>query len=372
MGRIVTLNDVTVVIPSFGRHGMLQKQIAFFELFQTPLIIVDGSPEKLVLKEKMEVKGSKIKYIHCPGEKNFIERVAKGLEAVRTDFFCLMDDSDIVLPSSLIHIAQWLKEHPDFCATGQVYRILNEQQLFAIQNWGHWSNPLDLEDEKLPLNFCKAIPEARTGNLVYLVCPTPFRKTIIPILRSLQLRHEDRSIYLFEQIFASVVLANYRVKKVSIPFWFRCDTTPNDVERVKTSKNLPLDSIGYQVWRNTVEREIFSKYLDERELMSRVLQAITSLELKMTQVHSMQRESERNPLVRTFINFLLKSKVPLIAQIIRDRQRRGRLDWINQQQLQRNEFAATINQLERKLARELEKELRVALSCWLLSISPQK
>lgn len=156
-------SGVTVVIPSFGRHSLLEKQIKFLQQYEVRLVIVDGSPSEFLSLEAITGENrDRVKYIHLPGEDNFIERVIKGLDEVSTDFFCLMDDSDIVLPEALSCISDWLRQNPEFSASGQVYRIISENRDIAIQRWGHWSNELLLEDDSRTKNFSQAIRNVRT------------------------------------------------------------------------------------------------------------------------------------------------------------------------------------------------------------------
>lgn len=239
---------VTVVIPSFGRHPLLEKQIKFLQHYEVRLVIIDGSPSHFPFLEMITGENrDRIKYFHLPGEHNFIERAIKGLEEVSTDFFCLMDDSDIVLPEALSCVSDWLRQNPDYSAAGQVYRILSENRDIAIQSWGHWSNELLLEDDSRTKNFSQAIMDVRTGNLVYVVCPIRLRREIISQLSGLLLKHEEYSFRLFEHVFASTILANSKFRKLPIPFWFRCDAKEKETSVKKTTPNLALRTKEYEV-----------------------------------------------------------------------------------------------------------------------------
>jgi len=239
---------VTVVISSFGRHSLLEKQINFLQHYETRLVIIDSSPSHFPFLDMITRENrDRIKYFHLPGEHNFIESVIKGLEEVSTNFFCLMGDSDIVLPEALSCVSNWLRHNPDYSAAGQVYRIVSENGDIAIQNWGHWSSELLLEDDSRTKNVSQAIMNIRTGNLVYVVCPIRLRQEIISQLSGLLQKHEEYSFRLFEHVFASTILANSKFRNLPIPLWFRCDSKEKETSVKKATPNLPLRTKEYEV-----------------------------------------------------------------------------------------------------------------------------
>ena len=79
------LNRLTVVIPSFGRHDYLLRQISFWSNSAARVVIIDGSPDQLALGTQLP---SNIEYIHDPSP--FAIRMLNSVGCVKTDFVAVL------------------------------------------------------------------------------------------------------------------------------------------------------------------------------------------------------------------------------------------------------------------------------------------
>lgn len=102
------LNRLTVVIPSFGRHDYLLRQISFWSNSAARVVIIDGSPDQLALGTQLP---SNIEYVHDPSP--FAIRMLNSVRCVKTDFVAVLGDDDFFSPRGLQQCITRLNSDPD-------------------------------------------------------------------------------------------------------------------------------------------------------------------------------------------------------------------------------------------------------------------
>jgi glycosyltransferase domain-containing protein len=218
----------TIIIPSFSRHYQLSRYISYLAHYRCEVILVDGSNNPLLPATSFTNGLAKFTYLHMPGKENFILRIAKAIQLVQTDFFCLMDDSDILLLTSIPKIETWLDENPGFFASGQVYNLATSLGLWKLHGWGRWYSELCIEETSSLERIVRVIEEQRTANLFYTVVPSYMRDKIVDSLNSIYAKDSVLAQKSIEVLFAAILLTHFKFCKLNIPFWIRAQFEGRD------------------------------------------------------------------------------------------------------------------------------------------------
>ena len=138
--------QTSVIIVSYNRQLKIQRYLDFFSNYRVNVIIVDGTERRLYNSVNFSQGDAFIRYVHLPGENKYLDRVIKGLQLVVTKYFCLIDDSDVIMPSSLVALEKFLEKNLDFCVAGQVYNLNILPRVIEINLWGKWSKPMTINE----------------------------------------------------------------------------------------------------------------------------------------------------------------------------------------------------------------------------------
>jgi hypothetical protein len=356
---------VTVVIVSYGRPRALLKQAEFLNIFNVKLIIVDGSAESLNFTDLSRF-GYLTKYIHMPGEKNYLQRFIRGLMEVDTKYFCLMDDSDIVFPTALNFLATYLEKNSGFAATGQVYRMMTESGVIAVNSWGHWSNPINLDSEKAIQNIKIAFSEARTANIYYFVCPTSYRNFIIDSIEPLLAANYENLLGFFEPYFSAVILKKLKFRKLGIPFWVRCDYDESLMSHKRSDRGTLAQGEDLELFKLLLIR-LLAVSENKSEINEKVNEIVSSLYEK-TANFSSKTSSLYNLIARTKTS--LRSVLLLLRPLknfLENHSRSRRIALVLDQVTQESSLKKDINAMEFELKKKLTTEYYVAMSIWCLT-----
>jgi GT2 family glycosyltransferase len=115
--------DLTVVIPTLGRHILQRSLEAIFSgsTLPTEVIVVDQgqSPEMEALVRDFNGRGFSTRWIPS-AQRGRARGVNRGIEAAVTRFVGVTDDDCLVHPDWLERVIACLESHPDCIVTGRV------------------------------------------------------------------------------------------------------------------------------------------------------------------------------------------------------------------------------------------------------------
>ena len=362
------LPKLTIVIPSFGRHALILRQIKFLQNFDLHLIVVDGSSEPLNRESLIGSNMEKVRYIHQPGEMNIIERICLGLELVETKYFCMMDDSDLVIPESLSLIVDWLEDHNDYCAAGQVYRVIDHLGHIAVQNWGIWSSPLNLSSNDASSNLALSIRQQRTANLFYVVSPSRIVKEFVLNLRKLEENDAQSTLMGLEICVAALYLIELKFRKLDIPFWFRCDAKARNVNEEKTAKSSPIPKFLESRLESNIIRLYVSNGLPEY-LVNKALRNCIDLKPEVSSNHFEATKRKLNFLQikgipRKALSFMLsKCSRNMILKAVRDQRT---LDYVVLNRYPESDVADLLNKRNQKEREQMSIQISAGFAMWFL------
>lgn len=109
----MSLDRLTVVVPTFNRHEYVYRLIDFWSKTQVRVVILDGSPEPLDLDFDL-LQLDSLFYHHSPV--SIEKRLGDSIAFVDTDYVVLMSDDEFYLPSTCCDCIQFLDQHLDFSA----------------------------------------------------------------------------------------------------------------------------------------------------------------------------------------------------------------------------------------------------------------
>ena len=364
------VTDCSVVLVSFGRPQLVARQIAFLSNRGLDIIIVDGSTQAMKLGDITGTGSETLRYFHVPGEHNYVERLIIGLAEVRTSFFCLMDDSDILIPETLFSIIEWLRRNPGYCAAGQVYRAISESEVVRLTRWGHWSEELVLDDTSYVRNFESVLKKVRTANLFYVVTPSSVRESIVKDLIHLNELDPKTTYETIEILMAGLYLSRLRFRKFNLPFWIRCDAKEENVVEEKQNKSTvpPFDRYSNMV---ALLVELFKRVAPfSAESEKIVLKAVEGYQKKMEQlleadVTNVSRQSKINlnfkPSVRKLLILFAEKHAPYL---LLERRKKFALS-IEDEGFEINE---TLGMCEPEMRSKTRGDIYMALCLWFLNI----
>jgi len=105
------LNDLTIVIPTYNRHGYALRQAHFWTNYNVHVEIFDGSPNSI---SKSEIKSlpQNVRYWHSPV--SIEERFKMASKMIRTKYSILISDDEFVLPNGLTKCVAFLEDNDDY------------------------------------------------------------------------------------------------------------------------------------------------------------------------------------------------------------------------------------------------------------------
>lgn len=135
------LDKLTIVIPSFGRHKYLKKNINYWKDSVAKVIILDGTAESIDIHDINLFKN--IKYFHHP-DKSLFERLGLCADLIDTDYAILCCDDEIYLENGLVACIEELEKNKEIsCAMGRVlcfrYRD-NKKRLVGFSGYDQFKN----------------------------------------------------------------------------------------------------------------------------------------------------------------------------------------------------------------------------------------
>jgi glycosyltransferase domain-containing protein len=159
------LEKLSIVIPTFGRHDFVRRQIGYWSNSSATIHIMDGSPDPIGTKD-LENLSTNIHYHHTNDDFFARMRVAAGL--INTPFVAMLGDDDLFLTAGLQDSIRKLEAEPNlFGVVGRaVYFFFQRGKVLGNQTHSLSSNyPADVVDGIGRLN--NLYHEGKIGGLAY-------------------------------------------------------------------------------------------------------------------------------------------------------------------------------------------------------------
>ena len=114
----LTLEEITIIIPTYKRSKFLFKNLKFWESFNTNIIVLDGSHVS-IKKKKFDLFKNNIKYFFKKNS-NFEERLYLASLSIKTPYCVILGDDEIHSPWALNKSINFLKKNRDYgCCIGR-------------------------------------------------------------------------------------------------------------------------------------------------------------------------------------------------------------------------------------------------------------
>ncbi len=231
-----TLNELTVVIPSYGRQAFILRQIIYWMQKPVNVIFLDGSPNPLPSRLQSSIQGKlEITYLHNPVGP--VERVAMVKGLITTPYAVMLGDDEFHLFSGLRKAIEYLQTNEDYVGCiGQSIRFYVANQASEIiygcgyPHFGYNANS-DLPIERFsyamePYNAatCYAVTRTQVWQDSWCSLLTTSCKDTWEIQHSL-LTYAAGKLFALDQIYwlrsdENVSVADTHHSRISFPKWW--------------------------------------------------------------------------------------------------------------------------------------------------------
>lgn len=147
--------SVTCLVPTHNRPHFLRRWLRFYQNFPPgfAVLVVDSSAPAAAAENQALVAAPggaiAVSYLHLPF--NFYQKLAQGLELVKTPYVTLCADDDIIMPDAVQRSADFLEQHPEYgSALGRTVKVYPRRRWFAFQRLKGYS--IEHSD---PLSRCR-------------------------------------------------------------------------------------------------------------------------------------------------------------------------------------------------------------------------
>ena len=118
------LEKLSIVIPTYGRHDFVRRQISYWSDSPVTVHIMDGSPTPLI-QTGMESIPSNVKYHHSTDD--FFGRMRRATELVDTPYVAMLGDDDLFTKSGLKKCLEHLE------GNSEVFGVVGRSMYFFHQ-----------------------------------------------------------------------------------------------------------------------------------------------------------------------------------------------------------------------------------------------
>ena len=136
---MVSLRDITLVIPAYNRPTYLERQIDFWSVTDVHLCILDGSKESAP-QSLIDRMGTNVYYRHVPI--GFNERLVMACDLVQTKYVALLGDDELYAPHGLKDGITQLEDDERLIA------CVGRTVFFFERDGAHFYNSLAMIDPK--------------------------------------------------------------------------------------------------------------------------------------------------------------------------------------------------------------------------------
>ena len=159
------LEKLSIVIPTFGRHDFVRRQIGYWSNSSATIHIMDGSPDPIGQKD-LENLSSNIKYHHSKDD--FFARMRAATDLISTPYVATLGDDDLFLTTGLQESIRRLEAEPKlFGVVGRaVYFFFQRGKVLGNQTHAQSGNYPDAIDTGIA-RLNNLYHEGKIGGLAY-------------------------------------------------------------------------------------------------------------------------------------------------------------------------------------------------------------
>jgi len=89
--------QITLVIPTYNRHSLLEKTLRYYDAFNIPILVVDSSD---VAFKKVSCFHN-VEYLHRPGEEIPHKLIRPIIDYVKTPYMFMSADDMVIAPEAV-------------------------------------------------------------------------------------------------------------------------------------------------------------------------------------------------------------------------------------------------------------------------------
>ena len=320
-----SLDDLTIVIPSFGRQKFLARQIEYWTSSRARILILDGTPSPMPIQQCPE----NVDYRHVPID--FFERMKMATELVSTKYVALLGDDDLYLPSGLSACINWLDQNPS--DAGAVGRAL----YFFYQDGRVFVNEKNPESSNFPKSVLTGLDRLR--NYYF---PGKIGAIAYGVYRSAQWKEAVRATYssqyscgyVYDTYLRTTLTYSGNISVCESITWMCSGENPPIQDSSSFSRKLDLINwLNEPAW--SVEREAFRRSLvealvaigpDDRSDLDAVVDEILKT---LTERYTVKLNARMSPLSRAKAALVRRTPRPLrqIAKRLLPRSVKSTFGW---------------------------------------------
>ena len=219
--------DLTIIIPTYNRPKLVRRAILYYSDFPVNIVIADGSEQSSELYPCGTYGKFKWFYFNIRGRMTLTERCRTALNFVETQYFCFLDDGDLLLYSGLSRAIDEMKgdtiRKVGGGMAGKIFPCHQTTSGQKVNVYGadqHWSLPFSQSLNSDPMyRIMDTLQQKRTANLNYLVMRTlDYRDALSDLFAS-----KIGAIEIYELIISAIISATTPVVLGNYPFWIRSD-----------------------------------------------------------------------------------------------------------------------------------------------------
>lgn len=284
-----TLNDLTIVIPSYERQPFIKRQVNFWSKFKAKIIILDGS--KTPISEYLSNKKLKknITYFHLPI--SIEERFKYVQKLIKTKYSALLSDDEYFVPSALKRCINELKNNQDLvsCKGQAIWFQYLDRKILCLEAYKNL-NSFQIEDESPFLRMKNHMHDYKILTLWSVMKSDVFIKT----MKAISYYSAYKSAAVAE--IQTSLIASYSGKCGTVKelMWFRS----GENKSIWWSFGNQQFHTWYLDYKNKKEKDIFLESI------------LVALELKISQ--------ENIQMIKSAVNIYVNNRGSRINEIIKN------------------------------------------------------
>jgi glycosyltransferase domain-containing protein len=210
-----SLDDITIVIPSYERPKYLERSLAYWNLFSIKVIVLDGSESPLD-KDFLSSLNSKVEYYHLPV--SFEERLQIGMHLVTTSYTAMIGDDEYFLVQGLIACKHELEVDKALVScTGVCWEFHAENETLVVgERYVNWLEFCSISNEDGISRIHEYSKNAMSAICYSLVRTSAWCKATNIIVAN------PSGVTFLTEIFIELSIAfEGKTKVINEPFWLR-------------------------------------------------------------------------------------------------------------------------------------------------------
>ena len=272
---------ITIVVPTYNRQMELQRLLFFFDSlgFKAPIIILDGSDERVAKENELSVKKyANVSHHTFPSKLHLGLRLYEGLKLVKTPFMAFCADDDYIFPDAAHSCVDFLIENQDYSAAiGTVYAMRYFPHKAIIRSGISLGNDLNHGER---FNDSKFLQRAMIYFAYTFIGSIPLFYAVRrseEVLNSFSYITSDYKYSSMEVLTNCLLLAKGKVAKLPISFGLRdySSVTTRDPERECLTNYIPESDI--KNIKKILINYLTNTYNDELSISEEIIGSILGL-----------------------------------------------------------------------------------------------